>query len=319
MDWITTFIILGCNVLTVLICRYAYPVRNEYKDGMILWTHIPAWAVQRKEVQDHVEQSQKQWKWYHCVGFIFGVGICLLGAISLELSIIVWIVWITVYIAGCYILLVKIYRKMLRIKKENQWYDEKTMRIRLVQNPEENGFIPRYMDDDDYWKNGWYSNPNDKRFLVNDKFCSSNMSFNMARPGARLLVGCLSAVALAVLVWCIYLFIPLVHIEFIFTKSENEFKIEGGGYEVEFTAEEIKSVELLQEEIGESFNRKNGFSSDEYQIGRFKGSESGKAMLFLFRDIMPVLKIELEDQTIFLNSKETAETKNWYDLCALDS
>ena len=34
MDWITTFIILGCNVLTVLICRYAYPVRNEYKDGM---------------------------------------------------------------------------------------------------------------------------------------------------------------------------------------------------------------------------------------------------------------------------------------------
>ena len=42
-------------------------------------------------------------------------------------------------------------------------------------------------------------------------------------------------------------------------------------------------------------------------------------MLFLYRDIMPVLKIELEDQTIFLNSKETAETKNWYDLCALDS
>lgn len=315
MDWVMSLIILGCNMLTVLICRYAYPVRNEYKNGMILWVHVPAWAIQKKEVQHLAEQSQKQWKWYHRVGLFSGMGICLLGGISLELSIIVWLIWMMAYIVGCYILLVKIYRKMLHLKQENHWYDEKTMRIRLGKDSGEKTFVPVYVDDDEHWKNGWYSNPNDKRFLVNDKFCNSNMSFNMARPGARILVGSLLAVVLAVIVWCIYLFIPLVHIEFTLTKNGKDIRIEGGGYEAEFTTEEMKAVELLQEEVGESFNRKNGFSSDEYRIGYFKGSESGETMLFLHRGVMPVLKIELEDETIFLNSKEKAETESWYNEC----
>ena len=90
MDWVMSLIIFGCNVLTVLICRYAYPIRNEYKDGMILWTHIPAYEAKNQEVQNLVLKSQSQWKCYHCIGFFSGVGISLLGAISLELSIVVW-------------------------------------------------------------------------------------------------------------------------------------------------------------------------------------------------------------------------------------
>ncbi len=318
MDLILSLTIFVCNMITVLICRYAYPVCKEYKNGMILWTHVPARAIQKKEVQDLVELSQKQWKWYHRIGLIFGLGICLLGAISLELSIVVWLLWVMIYIAGCYILLVKIYRKMLCLKQKNHWYDERTKKIRIEQDSGKETFVPTYVDDDIYWKNGWYSNPNDKRFLVNNKFCNANMSFNMARPGARILVGSLLIVVLAVIIWCIYLFIPLIHIEFSFTKNGEEIRIEGGGYEAEFTTEEIKSVELLQEEIGDSFKRKNGYSSDEYQIGYFKGAESGEAMLFLYRENMPVLKIELEDRSIFLNSKEKEETKNWYDQCVLE-
>ena len=30
---------------------------------------------------------------------------------------------------------------------------------------------PLYIDDDVYWKNGWYSNPNDKRLMVQDWAC----------------------------------------------------------------------------------------------------------------------------------------------------
>ena len=62
MDWVMSLIIFGCNVLTVLICRYAYPIRNEYKDGMILWTHIPAYEAKNQEVQNLVLKSQSQWK-----------------------------------------------------------------------------------------------------------------------------------------------------------------------------------------------------------------------------------------------------------------
>lgn len=219
MDLILSLTIFICNMITVLICRYAYPVNKEYKNGMILWTHVPAWAIQKKEVQDLVERSQKQWEWYHRIGMIFGLGIGLLSIISQEFSIVVWLFWIMIYVVGCYILLVKIYRKMLCLKQKNYWYDERTKKIRIEKDSGTNTFVSTYIDDDIYWKNGWYSNPNDKRFLVNDKFCNTNMSFNMARPGARILVGSLLIVVLAVIIWCIYLFIPLMHIEFSFTKT----------------------------------------------------------------------------------------------------
>lgn len=130
-------------------------------------------------------------------------------------------------------------------------------------------------------------------------------------------MGSLLAVVLGVIFWCIYLFIPLIHVEFTLTRTGDEIRIEGGGYETEFITEEIKSVEILQKEIGESFHRKNGLSSDEYQIGHFKGSESGETMLFLCQEVMPILKIKLEDRTIFLNSREKKEIKIWYDQCAV--
>ena len=49
-------------------------------------------------------------------------------------------------------------------------------------------------------------------------------------------------------------------------------------------------------------------------IGHFKGSESGKTMLFLFNEYTPILKIELEDETVYLNSKEPGETEAWYEI-----
>ena len=313
MDWITTFIILGCNVLTVLICRYAYPVRNEYKDGMILWTHIPAWAVQRKEVQDHVEQSQKQWKWYHRVGFIFGVGICLLGAISLELSIIVWIVWITVYIAGCYILLVKIYRKMLRIKKENQWYDEKTMRIRLVQNPEENGFIPRYMDDDDYWKNGWYSNPNDKRLIVQDWACSFNYTTNMARPAGKISFAAGIVITIVCLLWVCVLMFRIDFTPIKVSVGSDKIEITSGYSDMEIDIDEVQSAELLPKLPNDEYKRVNGSDDGQKKIGKFRGKKTGKCRMYIYVECTPILQINTSDEIIFINSKEKGAAEKWYE------
>ena len=40
---------------------------------------------------------------------------------------------------------------------------------------------PLYIDDDVYWKNGWYSNPNDKRLVVQDWACSWNYTSRCGR------------------------------------------------------------------------------------------------------------------------------------------
>ena len=45
------------------------------------------------------------------------------------------------------------------------------------------------MDDDYYWRNGWYANPEDVRLFVQDRFNSMNYTTNLGRPAGRYLVG----------------------------------------------------------------------------------------------------------------------------------
>ncbi len=44
---------------------------------------------------------------------------------------------------------------------------------------------PVDVDDDEYWKTGWYENPQDPHLLVQNRLCDTNYTFNMARPAAR--------------------------------------------------------------------------------------------------------------------------------------
>ena len=57
---------------------------------------------------------------------------------------------------------------------------------------------PCYVDDDVYWKYGWYNNPNDRHILVQDRFNSMNYSFNFGRPAVKVILGILAAAGYAV-------------------------------------------------------------------------------------------------------------------------
>lgn len=56
-------------------------------------------------------------------------------------------------------------------------------------------------DDDVYWKNGWYSNPHDKRLFVQDRMCGMNYSMNMAKTSAKIFTAVISAVLIGCAVW----------------------------------------------------------------------------------------------------------------------
>lgn len=255
MDWLMFAIIFFCNVLTVVIFRYAYDVHNQYRDGMILGVHIPAWAVHKEVVQAICTKSSKIWQGYHWGNLVLGTSVGLLGRYSTELSIIIWLIWLLIYIIGSQILIVYIYRKMYQLKIENDWFDEETKRVRIRAGKEDGQQVTEYVDDDVYWLKGWYSNPNDKRMLVNSKFCNINMEFNMARPGAKAIVGVLTAVTLGLIIWCIYLFAPLVHIEMSLQRIGEQVQIEEG------------IVYINSKEKGETENWYNTITSNENIYG----------------------------------------------------
>ena len=76
---------------------------------------------------------------------------------------------------------------------------------------------PLYIDDDVYWKNGWYSNPNDRRLMVQDWVCSWNYTTNMARPAGKIFMFLALLFVAGCLVWgCVLIwkidFVPIIRI-----------------------------------------------------------------------------------------------------------
>ena len=176
---------------------------------------------------------------------------------------------------------------------------------------------PYYTDDDEYWKYGWYNNPDDRHILVQDRFNSMNYAFNYGRPGVKvgvgILWGVLGVITIGVIIWVCLLMDSFDKAEVIFTENHGIFSFEAAGYDSEFNIDEIVSVSLIDELPDEDYIRTNGGSTDKVNIGHFRGKETGKCMMFLFKGYTPILKIQLDNLTIYANSKDPTETESWYE------
>ena len=169
------------------------------------------------------------------------------------------------------------------------------------------------IDDDEYWKKGWYNNPGDRHLLVQDRFNSMNMSMNYGRPAAKVITGVLAAVILGGLVWTAVLLSDFVNVEVVFTQEGDTFTFEAAGYDCSFDRARIRSVELLDSMPEENFTRTNGGSTEEYHVGYFRGKETGRCMMFLYTGCEPILEIQLDDMTVFANSRQEETTLSWYE------
>ena len=303
--FINVFLVIT-NVITILICWAVYGKTDQYKDGMFLGVHIPATKIYREDVQRICEKSRKFQKWYHGGNLVISTAIALIGYWKFELWMIVWVVWITLYIAGIYVGNIRLHKEMYRLKVEHQWFDEWTKKVYI-----ENGQA-YYRDDDEYWKKGWYDNPQDPKILVQDRFCTTNTTLNMGRPISKVMIVGTLGITAGVLIWVIVLMVQFMNMEVVLEQKGDAFTFQAAGYEATFSESEIEFVEILAELPAEGFSKTNGGATDEYKVGKFKGKESGKCMMFLYTEYQPILKIELDDQVIFANSKKAGEVEKWY-------
>lgn len=102
-------------------------------------------------------------------------------------------------------------------------------------------------DDDVYWKNGWYSNPHDKRLFVQDRMCGMNYSMNMAKTSAKIFTAVISAVLIGCAVW-----IAAILVEFATTEVTVEMKngimdIRAAYYDYQIKTEDILAVKMIEE------------------------------------------------------------------------
>lgn len=170
---------------------------------------------------------------------------------------------------------------------------------------------PAVTDDDEYWAKGVYCNPDDPSLFVQSRFNSMQLAMNVGHPVGRVLsiLGIVtSTVAILAL---LLLLIPFIHPTVRLQPDGAGLEFSAAYYHYTIQPGEIRSVELLDSMPQESFLRTNGGASRDWTVGYFTGSESGACMLFVYPGSSPVIRVRLEDWTIYANSRDPEQTRQW--------
>ncbi len=172
---------------------------------------------------------------------------------------------------------------------------------------------PLYVDDDEYWKYGFYYNPNDRHIMVKNKMYDMNYTFNYASRGAQIIVAILTAFITVSVCLTAAVLIPFINIKMNVYITDDTFMADGGGYKCSINICDIQEVQLFDEMPKDNFTKTNGGSTNEYDVGNYKGRTYGKCMLFIWDGYSPVLMIKSGDKTVFVNSKEDGYIKQMYE------
>ena len=170
---------------------------------------------------------------------------------------------------------------------------------------------PMYIDDDVYWKNGWYSNPNDRRLMVQDWACTWNYTTNMARPAGKIFMFLALLFVAACLVWGCVLIWKIDFVPIGLNISGTQVVITSGYSDYGIACDDITGVELLDSLPDDDYRKINGGEDQHKMMGRFKGENTGKCRMYLYTGYTPVLEIMTGDGPVYVNSKDPQETEEW--------
>lgn len=178
---------------------------------------------------------------------------------------------------------------------------------------------PFYIDDDYYWRKGWYNNPNDKRYFVQDRVNSMNYSLNYGHPSAKYLTGGMIVGTGLLLLWMCIVCIRIDFTPIRLTENASQYSITSGYKTASFDLADVESVTLLDSLPDEKFYRTNGSEDNSKLLGNYRGSKTGHCQMYVWLNHSPVLQIKTKDNTIFLNSNNSAQTEEWFSLLKANS
>lgn len=172
--------------------------------------------------------------------------------------------------------------------------------------------VPLVVDDDVYWRKGWYENPNDPHWLVQDRLVPCNYSMNMAKPGAwGGTIALLAGVGVLMVGLCV-LFLWADFGGSSVVIAPDRVAVSAFLYDTEVDPQDIQSVTLLEDLPEDSYVRTNGLDDGRRLIGHFRGRESGPCEMYLHTAASPILAVETGEFTLYFNSEDPAETEAWY-------
>ena len=171
---------------------------------------------------------------------------------------------------------------------------------------------PMYIDDDYYWRNGWYSNPDDRRLFIQDRYSSMNYTVNLGRTSGKVITGITYGLLIVMMAgFCLW----LLKIDFTPVRmqmTDTTVNVTSGYSNISFDRNEIEDVQLLDALPDDNFYKINGSADGKQYLGKFKGKENGKCQMYVTLDVTPILEIKMPEYTVFINSQEEGKAEKWY-------
>jgi len=168
-----------------------------------------------------------------------------------------------------------------------------------------------YVDDDEHWINGiFYYNSNDKHFFINSRV-GMNMTMNLARPVAKVLMVITIIICLAMPFSGLWLYLEEVTPTRIEVTSDSVKSYHLAlVYDVDI--EDIESIELV--DTLPITARIYGTSFDTLKKGRFNVSGRAYCELCLNIKVPPFIVIEANDKTYVFGTDDAARTREIYQM-----
>lgn len=297
---VRTYLLTESDGRVMLLCTIL--VAAAYMGTGYLFAHMPN-KIYSENSQINLQINALEKRLYTI--FLFVSNICNTGAYLGIIRDIASSNWIGGVGMGIYIFLELIPAAIILIMFF--WLRKEKERI-LSQDS-----TPFYIDDDYYWRKGWYNNPNDKRYFVQDRVNSMNYSLNYGHPSAKYVTGGMLVGTGLLLLWMCILCIRIDFTPIRLTENAAQYSITSGYKTATFALADVESVTLLDNLPDEKFYRSDGSEDNSKLLSNFRGSKTGHCQMYIWIEHPPVLQIKTTDTTIFLNSSNEAQTKEWYD------
>ncbi|ATD55709.1 PH domain-containing protein [Clostridium chauvoei] len=214
----------------------------------------------------------------------------ILGEINILLFSLVVIIPVLIILLGVYFINDKI-----RVEKN-----------RLIRTSEN----PIYVDNDEYWKNGEYNNPNDYRTMV-EKRVGYGMTYNMATKKGKIMTYGSYVFGILISVILIFMFFIFDFSKITLTINNNLVKISAPIYGTTFNIEDIQDITKV-DNINKGI-KTNGIGTDRYSLGHYNIDDYGNSLLYIYSKNPPYIVIKLKDKNLFINGKSKDETEIYYN------
>lgn len=168
-----------------------------------------------------------------------------------------------------------------------------------------------YVDDDYYWRGGFYNNPNDARTMVEKRF-GIGYTINIATAKGKLAYYGLLIGLPALLLPLFLMLFSFDTAKFDMTITNDHVFIHAPIYKYDFPLDDIKSVSST--DLLPQGSRTNGAATSRYFLGNFNLNQYGRSKMYTYRNKPPYIVLELPDLYVFFNADTPEKTWEIYDL-----